>query len=311
MYKDEYNMSRENTGRIYFIDFIKFVFAIVIAIFHTGTGILGGGRIAVEGFFMISGYLMMRSLQQAKTREEDIGISTVRFLSRKYISVIGYVIPSVIVSVIVKTVSGQTPVTYTKQNAPLLFFAFVLGRDFGFQGWYVNYIDWYLSAMMFALAVLYPLVYKYKNFVKLTAVPTCMVVYGYMSFEYGSIAAHTGLAGNGIIQVGIIRGLAGCLAGCLLYECVQKTSTLGLNNKGRFMVFVLEVLGYYWFFNIIALHPKSNYDYIAVFLIFGLLLVGISGISCVSSLFKHRWLGHLGVCSTLIALNHSYWNESL
>ena len=43
-----------------YIDIIKFLFAIIIAEFHLGTGVFPGGRLAVEGFFMISGFLMIK-----------------------------------------------------------------------------------------------------------------------------------------------------------------------------------------------------------------------------------------------------------
>ena len=52
-----------------YVDVIKFIFAFIIAEFHLGTGLFPGGRVAVDGFFMISAYLMMRSIERRAATE--------------------------------------------------------------------------------------------------------------------------------------------------------------------------------------------------------------------------------------------------
>ena len=67
-----------------YIDIIKFLFAIIIAEFHLGSGIFLGGRIAVEGFFMITGYLMLKSSEKENATDIGLGKSTASFLWKKY-----------------------------------------------------------------------------------------------------------------------------------------------------------------------------------------------------------------------------------
>jgi len=64
------------------IDYLKFIFSLVIFLYHYNL-IFDGGYIVVEGFFMISGYLMFRSVN--KRREEDeLPDATARFVWNKY-----------------------------------------------------------------------------------------------------------------------------------------------------------------------------------------------------------------------------------
>ena len=55
-------------NRSSYIDIVSVLFAIMIVLFHYGKHVLPGGRIAVEGFFMISGYLMMNTIEKQKYR---------------------------------------------------------------------------------------------------------------------------------------------------------------------------------------------------------------------------------------------------
>lgn len=65
-----------------YIDFIKFLFAIIIAEFHFRFGMFPIGRIAVEDFFMISRYLMMKYIEYNKSSNNEIGISSIPFIIR-------------------------------------------------------------------------------------------------------------------------------------------------------------------------------------------------------------------------------------
>jgi peptidoglycan/LPS O-acetylase OafA/YrhL len=67
---------------------------------------------------------------------------------------------------------------------------------------------------------------------------------------------------------------------------------------------VLELLGFALAFYLMHYLPKSRYDYLLVFVIFGLLIIGISGISYTSYLWNPKWTKFFGIASMLIVLNH-------
>ena len=53
--------------------------------------------------------------------------------------------------------------------------------------------------------------------------------------------------------------------------------------------------------------PKSQYDYLLIFVIFGFLLIGINGLSYTSYLWNPKWTKPFGTASTLIVLTHFCW----
>ena len=77
------------------VDFLRFVFAVIIMLHHSRY-VLGdenclflGGSLAVEFFFIVSGYLMMASILRAERRQSTgvtraaLGTETYHFLLRK------------------------------------------------------------------------------------------------------------------------------------------------------------------------------------------------------------------------------------
>ena len=73
------------------IDFLKFIFAIVIVLHHGSQKVLGlkagyfiGGSLAVEFFFIVSGYLLMASISRMSERTLPVGVETSQFLLRKF-----------------------------------------------------------------------------------------------------------------------------------------------------------------------------------------------------------------------------------
>lgn len=295
----------EKSKRNGYIDAIKFLFAIMIMDFHQGTGIFPGGRVAVEGFFMISSYLMMCYIRRNKYPEDSLGISTVRFIGHKYRGLFPILLPSVLLSHILISYAKKTGIKAFITKAPLLLFELIPLRDAGFSGYYVLGISWYLSAMFIALAILYPLCKKLgRNFV-LTVCPVFAVLtYGYFSHNYGHLAVASEYINNFPINVGVLRGIAACALGCVLYEICQCLSAKQLTVTGRVIFTALEILGFIALMGFVHFCPKSKYDYVCVFLLFGLLIIGISGFSATSLLLRGNWTKALGTWSTLIVMNH-------
>lgn len=302
----------EQTKRNGYIDIIKFVFALVIMEFHQGTGLFPGGRIAVEGFFMISGYLMMRYLERNPYPQDGLGLSTARFIGHKYKSLLPFLLPSVLLGYIVSCITGQSGLKAALAKLPLLLFEVVPLKDAGFAGYYVLGISWYLSAMFVALAILYPMCKKWgRNFVLTVCPVAAMLIYGYFSSVYGHLAIGSAYIDGIMINVGVLRGFAASALGCVLYEICKSLSGKKVSIQGRLLFALLEVVGFALLFALVRGYPKSKYDYVCIFVIFGLLIIGISGISATSLLYRGNWTKKFGTWSTLIVLNHYCFNSFL
>ena len=135
-----------------YIDIIKFVFAILIAEFHLNSGLFLGGRLAVEGFFMITGYLMLSSIERDKCPDDNLGSSTVKFISRKFSSLFPYLLPSTILASVVYAVIRKQTFAKWLASVPLLMFDIFPLHNAGFRGEYVCGISWYLSSIFIRCA---------------------------------------------------------------------------------------------------------------------------------------------------------------
>ena len=288
-----------------YIDVIKFVFAILIAEFHLNSGLFLGGRLAVEGFFIITGYLMVRSIERDKHAGDKTGVSTVRFIFHKYAALFPYLLPSTLLaSIVYCLIKKQTFVQWLTRLPLLLFDIFPL-HNAGFKGEYVVGISWYLSSMFIALAILYPLCRRFRDTFILVACPLIVFInYGVLSHYYGNIAVGSDFFKDTVLNTGIMRALAGCSLGCIACKVSNVLATKKITNTGRTIFTIAEFLGFFYFFYAMNAHVRSAYDYILVFLLFGLLIIGINGLSFTTYLWNTKWTRPLGTASTLIVLNH-------
>lgn len=295
-----------------YIDFIRFIFALVVTEFHLETGWFPGGRVVVEGFYMISAFLMMKSIARDKHPEDSLGVSTLRFTAHKYRALFLYLLPSAIFGYVVYAIMENRQLLSCLQRLPLLFFEIVPLRTAGFQGIHVVGISWYLSAMFLVLAILYPLCRKFRRGFTLTVCPLLFLFcYGFISETYKSIAVTSGFVENALFSSGIYRALGASAAGILIYEISVELSKKNVTKLGRAAFTVLELAGYAYLFYAMHYHPKSKYDFFLVFLMMFLLTVGICGLSATTYLFRGKWTRPFGTLSTLIVLNHYYWYRYL
>ncbi len=291
-----------------YIDIIKFLFAIIIAEFHFGSGLFPGGRIAVEGFFMITGYLMLKSIEKEKASNEELGKATVSFLWKKYKSLFVFLLPATILSYIVTAICKETLFGDAIKRLPLLLFEIIPLNSTGLKGEYVIGISWYLSSMFIALAILYPLAKKFRQKFTLIACPIIVLLgYGTLSHFFGHLAVNYQYIGETIINTGIVRGFAGCALGCILYETSKALSRFKPTTFAKVVFTVAEILGFLYFLQIMHTKPKTHYDYLLVFVIFLFLTIGINGLSYTTHLWNSKWTKPFGIASTLIVLTHFCW----
>lgn len=291
-----------------YVDVIKFIFAIVIAEFHLGSGIFPGGRVAVEGFFMISGYLMMNSIAKNKYPSDNIGVSTLKFLAGKYKNLFTMLLPSVAIGYVVNCIANEVTAKAFFSRLPLLIFELIPLKTAGFRGVYVLGISWYLSSMFIALAILYPLVKRFKSSGVLIICPLAAVLgYGALSGLYGNLAVGTDMIKNTIISSGVVRGICGCSLGCLIYEINERVKEKRFTRLATVCFTALEISLFACLAYLMNRHPRSAYDYVCVMLIFGMLTIGICGLSYTSRLMNSNVTAFFGTASTLIVLNHFCW----
>ena len=172
------------------IEFLRFFLAFAVVLSHSQHIAwkchLAGGSHAVGAFFLISGYLMMSQISHSTGRE----MSTGSFLLRK----IRVFFPEVVIS----TIIGCT-IYFVASGFDIVHTCGKLGRSFlenicllKMTGWFppcgdVSSACWYLSSMILAMAVLYPIVKRRGCHISLIA--AAVIIIGYIYHTDGTLAA--------------------------------------------------------------------------------------------------------------------------
>ena len=154
--------SQEN----YCIDFYRFIFSLIIMIYHSwmftgiyGNGLFNYGFYAVDFYFIVTGYVMMNSINKRNDKVDNLGKETFNFIYRK----IKKIFPAIIVSFLIGIIF-----VYGKNiNIKLLVSDNIIGESLllGILGYEmpVNIALWYISAMIMSLMILYPFARKDKE----------------------------------------------------------------------------------------------------------------------------------------------------
>lgn len=290
-----------------YLDVAKFLFSIIIILYHFDLIFLGG-YLVVEAFFMISGYFLMRSVKKADP-DEPLGVSTGRFVLHKYRSIVYFLIPSAIIGCIAYVfIMPREPIDVLMQ-ATLSIFEWIPLQVAGYTGFYTTGVSWYLSALLLASLIVYPLARKLKTTFTLIICPLVAIFYwGILSHNFGHINVPNEWL-LGLFHTGMMRGIAGLCAGCFLYECVTRLENKKPSVSGRIALTLLEVLGWGYCLLIMTQYPKSMYDSAVLYVMFGLLLIGINQYSYLTVLVQFKWTKHLATISTVVYLNHYYWGQ--
>lgn len=222
---------------------------------------LAGGGHAVGAFFLISGYLMMSQISRSAGRE----MSTGSFLQRK----IRVFFPEVVISTIV----GCT-IFFVASGFDVVHTGAKLGRSFlenicllKMTGWFppcgdVSSACWYLSSMILAMAVLYPIVKRRGCHISLIA--AAVIIIGYFYHTDGTLTApykwvYFTYEGNLRAFAELVMGMLSYSAAGLLREHVFTHPHTGLMLFVKCVLFAallaqlfLLVPSYYCSFDLVA-----------------------------------------------------------
>ncbi len=294
------------------IDVIKFFLAIVILLYHFDLYFLGG-YLAVEGFFMISGYLMMRSLYKKSGEAACAPDGTARFVLHKYAAIFFPLLFSAISGFLIyECLIYDHSLELMLEKAPLLLYEIFPLQVAGFGAYYSTGVSWYLSSLFLSIALLHPFAKKDPARFSYTVCPLIILL------GYGYLCAHTGKLDVpaswliGLFNSGLIRGAAGVSAGCLLFTLTSRAQEKSAPTMPmRVLLTVLEIFG--WAFIIKCMSEekfvRTPMDYVAVAVIFGVLYIALSQRSLFSLFICHKWTAILSTCSTYMFMNHYAWNQ--
>jgi peptidoglycan/LPS O-acetylase OafA/YrhL len=257
------------------VEFLRLVFCILLVIFHGKNTMDDGqirivfsGRLGVEFFYLVSGYLMAVSLAKIRSSGStlSIGRETGRFLLRKikvlYPMVVIAFFMTMFASFMAEPTSFESGLLKIIKGVPNLF----LIQQTGIQFYTVNG-TWYISSMLIAMAILYPICLKHYEFMRRIGVGLiAFLLIGYMMQMTKGLGSPTAIL-HDITYRGNIRALSEIALGMLCYEGAMYLRTVPFKKLGRIFLLLVEITVYAISIVYIIFHEASKYDYFVLLLL--------------------------------------------
>ncbi len=298
-------------NRNYTIDIIKFVFSIIILLYHFRC-IFWGGYLAVEGFFMISGFLMMNTLLSQKKESLLQADSSARFVLRKYSAIFLPLLFSAISGFLIyELLINNSSLQTTIKRIPLLLFEVFPVQVAGFEAYYATGVTWYLSALFLGIAIIHPLAKKDpERFAYTFCPPIIILCYGFLCYRSGKLDLPCTWFSD-FINSGMIRGIAGLCMGCLVFVLSKKSADKKQTVLSRIIFSLIALAGWVFFFRYITDFDsvRSSYDFITTAVLFVVLYLELSRKTVLSIIFRHKWTRILSTVSSYIFMNHYAWAQ--
>ena len=183
------------------------------------------------------------------------------------------------------------------------FWELLLLQMAGFQIETINGVTWYISAMMLSMAILYPMLRKYTNFMKMIGAPLLSILLiGWLCHEYANLRSP--FVWTGIVYKGTIRIFAELCLGVVCYQLARHLERISLNTNGRIFIAIVEWIGYFSILIYMQTMQSSRLDYF--FLTVWLLCIAISFSGCGidAEVYNNKIVYCLGRLSMPIYLSH-------
>ncbi len=314
-------MSRFNMSkRVGEIEFLRFIFGLVIFILHSNYLFDGeapafeGGAFAVEFFLLVSGYLMMASMTKLQDKPiENLGKETFSFVVNKAKPIYLEIVLSYIIAFAVQWVSRVARGNFGLGKAYLLFqnsiFEVLLLQRGGVGENAVNSVIWYVQSMLLCFMFLYPLARKFPELCKRLLFPLiALLAIGWLMMNFENLRRPTDWIG--FTFKSNVRTLGALCLGSVCYTVTQWLKTF------RFSAFFSTVLAFVkWACWVIIIQylcddDVSLDDYHLLVMAIAVILTFSQ--QCIDTrLFQNPVSVWLGKLSLPLYLNHVYWAKYL
>lgn len=291
-----------------FIELLRFIFCLIILFHHSGFLTEGdfpfkqGGLYAVEFFFILTGALAIKHIENDKPKEKEMAYS-VRYTIRKLGRVFPYAATGIVLSYIWNLLN-KDPSLGLKDKLwgiwnivlELLYLPMLKIMDTGLN----TYMDaplWYLSVLLIVLPVVLYMAIKirdvYRNYLSYVL---ALGIYAFLIQKFNSI----GTWGNyiGVVDSGVLRGLAGIMLGTFAGYMSISIGSIGakVRDVHRIILTIIELFGY--IFSIYIFNSKvDGYTYLFAILILTVsIIISLSEISYTARI-NLSFLEHLGKLS--------------
>lgn len=238
------------------ISLYKFLFSIMIIVFHVGNVLdynkfkfnFGSGSIAVDFFFVVSGFFFCRKYVNYKVKN-SVGEDSFNYFINRTNRFIKYIIILLIIAI-------PFSIFCLKFNFTSLINAFYKLLYIPHHtkcGSEIFGITWYIVAMILVESMLFPFLIKYKKEFVYIISPIIIILLGsYLLIRYGHFATPWKM--GTILYKGILRGIFEINIGMYLYLISEKISNVKFTKLSKILLLLFEITGYLSIFVLVNLN---------------------------------------------------------
>ena len=301
------------------LEFMRFVFCMTIFFYHIGKYTYGSpslnkgvflalfphGAMGVEFFFLLTGVFLAQSLDKQLQRAEkktNFFADTGKYFWKKYISTFPqHIVAFAVLFGVMVLIHWDMPNWSAWDRFCSAIPSLFLVQMTGFMGSPLNHIEWYLSAMLIAILIVYFLCrLNFKVVTRYVAPVASVGLLVWMCCEFPSLTGVTRpmyIGGEMFIYKGDIRALAEILLGTFGYS-LGRYGLAPLSDKAgksvRIVLTVLEWVMYIGAVVITLLTLPYGWEYGALAFIFGGVLLSFSGLTYSGTIFDNETCYFLG-----------------
>ena len=291
----------------------KFLFAIMVVLRHIEASntyfenykyTFIAGSIAVDFFFIVSGYLMTKKAMSKDVKKEELGTETYDYIAKKVKAFFPYVLTAIIITIITKIFMSHKISTPNLVNYifDIMMIPMLLIRHARILG-----IEWYISAMLLGMMILYPLILKHKkNFLYIIAPLVSLFILGFISRMDGSLAG-VDIYYFGYLPKGLIRAAAVLCLGSITYLITEKITQYDYTFFAKIILTIIEVMGLasiFYIVNVPGAHEKYGFIMLMIFVIS--IAVAFSEKSLSFNICNNKLFYYLEKISLPVYLNHMW-----
>lgn len=306
-----------NHPRNALIEVLRFAFSIIIVLFHTGFLVKGreltdgnvffkGGSCAVEFFFVLSGFLMAKSIASKKPLQNasEIAEETFGYVFSKMRRLWPHILLSITIILLLEVIFGRLSpggaVIKVWNNVSELFFIQMSGFEYGT----INGHLWYVSAMILAMWVLYPVARSAPVLFNLVIAPVIGIfIVGWMIQSIGGVGRPFGK--TGFLFNGMFRAFAEIALGCFCYALAERIKTASRVCRPVLagLILISLVMSMFWMWNPFG---GSAFHLLGLFSVIVVCSFAVTGDGCGRSRKCAAICGWLGSLSVPVYI-HQNW----
>lgn len=301
------------------IEFLRFVFALIIMLHHS-RALVGdeqciflGGSLGVDFFFLVSGYLMMKTVEKMERvhgAPTAVGQETTQFLFNKIKAILPEHVVSFVIGFLVICILQRKGLHNSFSLLISSTWEFLLVKMSGITDGYINGVTWYISSMLLCMAILYPLLRGKKDITLHVIAPLCVLfLFGYLCQNYGDPRNPTKWLG--FTYKGNVRCMAELCLGTQAYRLGQWLKDLKLRNSSRVLLTVFEFGTYIMAVLYMYYKEAKVLDYFVILMIAIALAITFSECGVGNGFFASPIFSKMGKFSVAIYFSHIFWARNL